>query len=144
MPPKPDRETETMQGQPGKDASPPSHGVDIKSALRKEDAVPERPAEPLDCLQVKGLNLFYGQKQALHDINLTIPERYVTAFIGPSGCGKSTLLRCFNRMNDLIDGVRVEGEVLLDGQNIFAPEVNVATLRRRVGMVFQKSTPFPK
>jgi len=144
MPPKPDRETETMQGQPGKDAGAPTHGVDIKSALRKDDAASERPAEPRDCLQVKGLNLYYGQKQALHDINLTIPERYVTAFIGPSGCGKSTLLRCFNRMNDLIDGVRVEGEVLLDGQNIFAPEVNVATLRRRVGMVFQKPNPFPK
>ena len=144
MPLKPDREAETMQGQSGKDASPATHGVDIKSALRKDDSAAERPAEPNVCLEVKGLNLYYGQKQALHDINLTIPERYVTAFIGPSGCGKSTLLRCFNRMNDLIDGVRVEGEVLLDGQNIFAPEVNVATLRRRVGMVFQKPNPFPK
>ncbi len=145
MPPKPDRETESMQGKPGKDAGTPNHGVDIKSALRKDEtATPERPPEPSECLKVNGLNLYYGQKQALHDINLTIPERFVTAFIGPSGCGKSTLLRCFNRMNDLIDNVRVEGEILLDGQNIFAPEVKVATLRRRVGMVFQKPNPFPK
>ena len=144
MQPKPECETDPMQGQPGKDAGAPTHGVDIKSALRKDDAAPERPAEPRDCLKVKGLNLYYGQKRALNDINLAIPERVVTAFIGPSGCGKSTLLRCFNRMNDLIDGVRVEGEVLLDGHNIFAPGVNVATLRRRVGMVFQKPNPFPK
>ena len=144
MQPKPERETDAMQGQPSKDAGAPTHGVDIKGALRKDDAAPERPAEPRDCLKVKGLNLYYGQKRALNDINLAIPERFVTAFIGPSGCGKSTLLRCFNRMNDLIDGVRVEGEVLLDGQNIFAPGVNVATLRRRVGMVFQKPNPFPK
>ena len=144
MQPKPERETDAMQGQPGKDAGAPTHGVDLKSALRKDDAAAERPAEPRDCLKVNGLNLYYSQKRALNDINLAIPERFVTAFIGPSGCGKSTLLRCFNRMNDLIDGVRVEGEVLLDGQNIFAPGVNVATLRRRVGMVFQKPNPFPK
>ena len=144
MQPKPERETDAMQGQPGNDAGAPTHGVDIKGALRKDDASPERPAAPRDCLKVRGLNLYYGQKRALNDINLAIPERVVTAFIGPSGCGKSTLLRCFNRMNDLIDGVRVEGEVLLDGHNIFAPGVNVATLRRRVGMVFQKPNPFPK
>ncbi|MGE0859021.1 MAG: phosphate ABC transporter ATP-binding protein PstB [Gammaproteobacteria bacterium] len=122
----------------------PTHAVDIKSALPRDEAAPERAAEPRECLAVKGLNLYYGEKQALHDIHMSIPERCVTAFIGPSGCGKSTLLRCFNRMNDLIDNVRIEGEVVLDGQNIFAPAVNVATLRRKVGMVFQKPNPFPK
>lgn len=96
------------------------------------------------CLKVDDLSLFYGEKQALHNINLEIPKKRVTAFIGPSGCGKSTLLRCFNRMNDLVDGVRTEGKILLEGQNIFDKKVEVADLRRRVGMVFQKPNPFPK
>jgi phosphate transport system ATP-binding protein len=95
-------------------------------------------------LEVKDFNLFYGQKQALHNINMTIPKNRVTAFIGPSGCGKSTLLRCFNRMNDLIDSVRIEGDMLLHGNDLNAPSVNVADLRRQVGMVFQKPNPFPK
>ena len=95
-------------------------------------------------LEVPGLNLFYGVKQALFDVRMNIPKQRVTAFIGPSGCGKSTLLRCFNRMNDLVDGCRVEGEIRLDGHNIFAKGVDVAELRRRVGMVFQKPNPFPK
>ncbi|TNF36447.1 MAG: phosphate ABC transporter ATP-binding protein [Gammaproteobacteria bacterium] len=96
------------------------------------------------CMQVNDLNLFYGQKQALHGINMQIPRKRVTAFIGPSGCGKSTLLRCFNRMNDLVDSVRIEGEILLDNEDIFAPAVDISALRRRVGMVFQKPNPFPK
>lgn len=96
------------------------------------------------CFTVKDLDLYYGDKQALTKINLEIPKKQVTAFIGPSGCGKSTLLRCFNRMNDLVDSVRIEGEILLDDQNIFDPSVDVAELRRRVGMVFQKPNPFPK
>jgi phosphate transport system ATP-binding protein len=96
------------------------------------------------CLQVKDFNLFYGDKQALHNINMQIPKNRVTAFIGPSGCGKSTLLRCFNRMNDLIDSVRMEGQLLLDEMEINSPSVNVADLRRQVGMVFQKPNPFPK
>lgn len=96
------------------------------------------------CLQVKDFNLFYGQKQALHNINMSIAKNRVTAFIGPSGCGKSTLLRCFNRMNDLIDSVNIKGEMLLDGKELNAPSVNVADLRRQVGMVFQKPNPFPK
>ncbi|WJW75067.1 phosphate ABC transporter ATP-binding protein PstB [Thiohalobacter sp. IOR34] len=96
------------------------------------------------CIEVKGLRLFYGEKQALKDINMRIPRQRVTAYIGPSGCGKSTLLRCFNRMNDLIDGCRIEGRVELDGENIFDKRVDVADLRRRVGMVFQKPNPFPK
>ena len=144
MQPKLDLEIERMDGPPANEGGGLTHGDDLKT-LRNDDApVAERPAEPATCVHVKGLNLYYGQKQALHDINLIIPEKFVTAFIGPSGCGKSTLLRCFNRMNDLIDDVRTEGEVLLDGQNIYAPEVNVATLRRKVGMVFQKPNPFPK
>lgn len=141
---KPDREAPPMSDPSTGNGGTPTHAVDIKSALPREDAAHERAAEPRECLAVKGLNLYYGEKQALHDIQMSIPERCVTAFIGPSGCGKSTLLRCFNRMNDLIDNVRIEGEVLLDGQNIFAPAVNVATLRRKVGMVFQKPNPFPK
>jgi phosphate transport system ATP-binding protein len=95
-------------------------------------------------VRVKNLNLFYDRAQALKDINLDIPDKQVTAFIGPSGCGKSTLLRCFNRMNDLIVGCRTEGSILIDGRNIQEAGVDVAELRRRVGMVFQKPNPFPK
>ncbi|MDH4275321.1 MAG: phosphate ABC transporter ATP-binding protein PstB, partial [Gammaproteobacteria bacterium] len=96
------------------------------------------------CMQVEHLRLFYGNKQALRNVDMSIPEKKVTAFIGPSGCGKSTLLRCFNRMNDLVDGVRIEGRILLEGHNIYDKHVSVADLRRRVGMVFQKPNPFPK
>lgn len=92
----------------------------------------------------KDLNFFYGQKQALFDINLTIPERRVTALIGPSGCGKSTFLRTINRMNDLIDSTRIEGSMTIDGDNIYSKETDVVELRKKVGMVFQKPNPFPK
>ncbi|WP_235185560.1 phosphate ABC transporter ATP-binding protein PstB [Desulfonatronum thiodismutans] len=95
-------------------------------------------------LEVENLQLYYGKDQALKDISMKIPTRRVTAFIGPSGCGKSTLLRCFNRMNDLIDICRIEGSIKLDGENIYDRTVDVAELRRRVGMVFQKPNPFPK
>lgn len=95
-------------------------------------------------IEVEKLNLFYGEKQALFDIDLQIPEKKVTAFIGPSGCGKSTLLRCFNRMNDLVDIARTEGQIRLDNENIYGKGVDVAELRRKVGMVFQKPNPFPK
>jgi phosphate transport system ATP-binding protein len=95
-------------------------------------------------ISVQHLNFFYGAKQALTDVSLDIPEHCVTAFIGPSGCGKSTFLRCLNRMNDMIDGTRIEGQVLLDGEDIRGPRVDVVELRKRVGMVFQKSNPFPK
>ncbi|ACV27506.1 phosphate ABC transporter, ATPase subunit [Kangiella koreensis DSM 16069] len=95
-------------------------------------------------IEVENLNLFYGNKQALFDIDLHIPEKKVTAFIGPSGCGKSTLLRCFNRMNDLVDIARTEGQIRLANQNVYGPGVDVAELRRKVGMVFQKPNPFPK
>ena len=95
-------------------------------------------------LEVRDLNLFYGDKQALHQIDMKIPKGQVTAFIGPSGCGKSTLLRCINRMNDLVDNCRIEGEILLHGKNIYDKDVDVAALRRHVGMVFQRPNPFPK
>lgn len=95
-------------------------------------------------ITVRDLNLFYGSKQALFHINMDILKNQVTAFIGPSGCGKSTLLRCFNRMNDLVEGCRVEGAIHMDGQDIYSPDINVVDVRRRVGMVFQKPNPFPK
>ena len=107
-----------------------------------------RTVEPLKItdpiLDIGGLYLYYGNKEALHNISLVIPRKRVTAFIGPSGCGKSTLLRCFNRMNDLIEGIHVVGTIKLDGEDINAPDVDVIQLRRRVGMVFQKYNPFPK
>jgi phosphate transport system ATP-binding protein len=119
-----------------------THAIDM-------DALQRKPAESLGsaelALKVDGLSLFYGgETQALYDINLEIPKQRVTAFIGPSGCGKSSLLRCFNRMNDLVDGCRVEGRILLEGENIYDSRVDVSSLRRRVGMVFQKPNPFPK
>lgn len=95
-------------------------------------------------LEVKNLELFYGQDRALNGIDLGIPDKRVTAFIGPSGCGKSTLLRCFNRMNDLVDSCRIQGQILMDGQDIYHHSVDVAELRRQIGMVFQKPNPFPK
>ncbi len=99
---------------------------------------------PDPIVKVNNVNLFYGTKQALNNISLDIPKNKTTAFIGPSGCGKSTLLRCFNRLNDLIDSVRVEGEILIDDDDIYDASVDITELRRRVGMVFQKSNPFPK
>jgi phosphate transport system ATP-binding protein len=95
-------------------------------------------------IHVEGANFFYGSKQALFDISLRIPDGRVTAFIGPSGCGKSTLLRCFNRMNDTIPGTRLSGAIRIGGQDISAPSTDVVALRRNVGMIFQKSNPFPK
>jgi phosphate transport system ATP-binding protein len=95
-------------------------------------------------LKAENINFWYGKQQALKDINIDIYENQVTAFIGPSGCGKSTFIRLFNRMNELIPKTRHEGKILMDGQNIFAPQVDVVEIRRRVGMVFQKPNPFPK
>jgi len=95
-------------------------------------------------IEVRDLSLYYGANKALKNISLNIGEKIVTAFIGPSGCGKSTFLRCFNRMNDLIDNVRIEGSIKIAGQDINSPDVDVIELRKRVGMVFQKSNPFPK
>ncbi len=120
-----------------------THAFDPSLLEGRAEAQRSVAEEPV-CIGVEDLNLYYGETQALKNIDMVIPERRVTAFIGPSGCGKSTLLRCFNRMNDLVDSVRITGRVTLDGRNIYDRDVNVAELRRRVGMVFQKPNPFPK
>lgn len=119
-----------------------SHAIDLDSLGRARGDNNIENEEI--ALTVENLDLYYGEKQALYDINMVIPRRKVTAFIGPSGCGKSTLLRSFNRMNDLVDGCRIEGAIRLEGNNIYEKGVDVATLRRHVGMVFQKPNPFPK
>lgn len=106
--------------------------------------VTDEAFEPANLIQTRNLSLYYGTSRALKDISLNIREKLVTAFIGPSGCGKSTFLRCFNRMNDLIDHVRIEGQILIGGHDIYSRQVDVIELRKRVGMVFQKSNPFPK
>ncbi|MFM4702688.1 phosphate ABC transporter ATP-binding protein PstB [Aeromonas bivalvium] len=111
----------------------------LHKALDLTKLTPEQTA-----LEVKDLNLYYGSKQALFNVNMKIPKGQVTAFIGPSGCGKSTLLRCINRMNDLVEICRIEGEIQLHGHNIYDKSVDVSALRRRVGMVFQRPNPFPK
>jgi phosphate transport system ATP-binding protein len=95
-------------------------------------------------MTARGVNVFYGQKQAIKDVSIDVSSDHVTAFIGPSGCGKSTFLRCLNRMNDTVDSARVEGRIELDGQDIYAAAMDVVQLRARVGMVFQKPNPFPK
>ncbi len=100
--------------------------------------------EEKTAMSIEGLDLHYGNQQALYNINMRIAKGQVTSFIGPSGCGKSTLLRCINRMNELVEGCTVEGKIMLHGQNIYDSKVDVATLRRRVGMVFQRPNPFPK
>jgi len=94
-------------------------------------------------ISIKNLNLYYGENHALKDIDMEIKEKAITAFVGPSGCGKSTFLKTINRMNDLIDSVRIEGEVSLDGENIYDPRVDTTLLRKKIGMVFQQPNPFP-
>lgn len=123
-------------------STPKGHSIDISSIDRSNARL--SISDETIALTVNNLRLFYAEKEALHGIDMKIPQKRVTAFIGPSGCGKSTLLRCFNRMNDLVDSCRIEGEILLDRQNIYQKGVDVADLRRRVGMVFQKPNPFPK
>ncbi len=113
--------------------------VDLKPTHQALSLETERVA-----IEVNDWNLYYGDKQALSHVNMRVPENRVTAFIGPSGCGKSTLLRCFNRMNDLIDVVKVNGKMRLHGDDIYEKQMDVSALRRRVGMVFQKPNPFPK
>jgi phosphate transport system ATP-binding protein len=111
------------------------------------DARPEsglKPKERVTKVAAQSVNVHYGEKQALHNVSLNIYKGFVTSLIGPSGCGKSTFLRCLNRMNDVIDGCRVSGEILLDGQDIYDRHMDVVSLRARVGMVFQKPNPFPK
>jgi phosphate transport system ATP-binding protein len=120
----------------------PDSGLRIRTDVREREASLEEPREAeITC---RKLNLAYGDNHVLHDITMDIEDRRVTALIGPSGCGKSTLLRCFNRMNDLIDDVRVWGELRVKGLDINAPGTDVIEVRRQVGMVFQKSNPFPK
>ncbi len=120
-----------------------THAIDLDTMGRSQQAL-DIANEDIS-LSVENLNLFYeGHKQALHNISLDIPKQRVTAFIGPSGCGKSTLLRCFNRMNDLVDGCEINGKILLDNEDIYQRGVDAASLRRRIGMVFQKPNPFPK
>ncbi|MGZ8709597.1 MAG: phosphate ABC transporter ATP-binding protein PstB [Thermoanaerobaculia bacterium] len=111
--------------------------VTTRTNVRQE---PEAPPK----IQVRDFNFFYGENHVLHDVVMDIPEKQVTAFIGPSGCGKSTFLRSINRMNDIIPGARARGTIMLDDQDLYAPSIDVVALRRKVGMVFQKSNPFPK
>lgn len=118
----------------------PADGAALAPAAEAET----RRSVPDPLVEVENLDLFYASKQVLRNVNLDIPGRKVTAFIGPSGCGKSTLLRCFNRLNDLIDSCSVEGEIRINGKSIFSPDIDITDLRKRVGMVFQKSNPFPK
>ena len=126
-------------------AQPPPAGAS-RSSVRTELRTPAAPAAPEGppALQIRNVSLWYGRKQALGDVSLDIPGNRVTALIGPSGCGKSTLLRCINRMNDLIPDVRFEGDVIIDGENIYRSGIDPTEVRRVVGMVFQKPNPFPK
>ncbi len=119
-----------------------THAIDI-SSMQRDSRTLDLNDETL-ALEVKDLKLSYGDNEALHGIDMVIPKNRVTAFIGPSGCGKSTLLRCFNRMNDLVDDCHITGEIRMDDSNIYDRSVDIAELRRRVGMVFQKPNPFPK
>ena len=122
-----------------------THAIPEGAVAAKPDRDPAlQPEIRNPILTIDDLSLWYGPKQALHNISLQIPEKEITAFIGPSGCGKSTLLRCINRLNDLIDGVRTEGDILFNNASIYDPRIDINALRKRIGMVFQKSNPFPK
>ena len=123
--------------------APPSR-PEFTTAVRESRLSAEHEGAIRNKIEVRDFNFFYSDHHVLHQINMAIPEKQVTAFIGPSGCGKSTFLRSLNRMNDIIPGARVEGKVSIDGRDIYAPHVDVVALRRKVGMVFQKSNPFPK
>jgi phosphate transport system ATP-binding protein len=116
---------------------------DIAAGKKVEAVIHEKVLEADPALMIDKFNLWYGKKQALHEISMPIPRGEVTALVGPSGCGKSTLLRSVNRMNDLIDGLSISGDIRLGGDSIFAPGVDVIELRKRMGMVFQKPNPFP-
>jgi phosphate transport system ATP-binding protein len=116
----------------------------VQLAAPLEPRASVAPVMETPMVEIEGLSLWYGAKQALNDVSMSVPKHRVTAYIGPSGCGKSTLLRCLNRMNDLVDGVRVTGTIRIGGTDIRDPGLDVTELRKRVGMVFQKSNPFPK
>jgi phosphate transport system ATP-binding protein len=132
----------------GTDPLPQPRPSDGKAPAPERSAADDPALHPRieqrSILEIDRLSLWYGEKQALDSISLAIPERQITAFIGPSGCGKSTLLRCINRLNDLIDEVRIEGEIRFEGRDVFDPRTEINALRKRIGMVFQKSNPFPK
>ena len=117
--------------------------IEVGRALR---SAPPTTAPILEApmVEIENLSLWYGTKLALKDVSMSMPKQRVTAYIGPSGCGKSTLIRCLNRMNDLIDGVRIAGSIRIGGTDVHDPSLDVTDLRKRVGMVFQKSNPFPK
>ncbi len=132
----------TLTLAPSPAAPPAEPAVAPEPAAERDPALSPVIEKPI--VEIDRLDLFYGTKQALKSISLAIPEKQITAFIGPSGCGKSTLLRCINRLNDLVDGVRIEGQIRFEGRNIFDPKVDINALRKRIGMVFQKSNPFPK
>jgi phosphate transport system ATP-binding protein len=121
-----------------------NHTTTANGVLAKGDILSTTRAGHTPKVAASNVNVFYKEKQALMDVSIDIHSRQVTALIGPSGCGKSTFLRCLNRMNDVVDGCRVTGNILLDGEDIYAPKVDVVSLRSRVGMVFQKPNPFPK
>jgi phosphate transport system ATP-binding protein len=141
-PPAPAGASRTPDHEPG---VPEIGGAAASAENAADDPRPgQGPAITDPIFDIRSLSLFYGDKQALDRISLAIPKRQITAFIGPSGCGKSTLLRCLNRLNDLIEGVRIDGQVLFEGSDIFDPDLDVNLLRKRIGMVFQKSNPFPK
>ncbi|TWT58580.1 Phosphate import ATP-binding protein PstB 3 [Thalassoglobus neptunius] len=123
--------------------------ADISASIQNRDAAGDSsgeagPVEQTTMIEARNLDFYYGENQALFDISMVVPQRAVTALIGPSGCGKSTFLRTLNRMNDIVEGTRHTGEVLLENEDIYDSNVDVVELRKRVGMVFQKSTPFPK
>jgi len=127
--------------QPVSTSSAPRTRLDIK---RSESDVPLTPPQDVEVFEANDLSVYYGAFRAVRNVNMTVCERQITAFIGPSGCGKTTLLRCFNRMNDLVETARVEGKVLYHGVDLYHPDVNPVEVRRRIGMVFQKPNPFPK
>jgi len=128
---------------PDPNTAPPADLGDARVTVAAHQA--EAEADPTDrTLVARGFSAWYGDFQALHELDLDVPRHRVTAFIGPSGCGKSTFLRWMNRMNDLVDGARADGTLMLEGENVLDPKIDVVHLRRRVGMVFQKPNPFPK
>ncbi|MGH2562529.1 MAG: phosphate ABC transporter ATP-binding protein, partial [Thermomicrobiales bacterium] len=118
--------------------------VDERRPTVRVESVADEQAPPANVVSIRDLNVFYGPFHAVSDVSFDVPKHRVTALIGPSGCGKSTVLRCLNRMNDLIPGARVAGEVLYHGQELYAPQVDPVEVRKRIGMVFQKPNPFPK
>ena len=122
---------------------PSDSSTSVPPSVKGVDRDKDMSSHPIN-VESRDVDFWYGDNQVLFDVSLQVPERSVTALIGPSGCGKSTFLRCLNRMNDLIEGTRISGELLVEGQDINSKEVDVVLLRKHVGMVFQKSTPFPK